>query len=726
MKQLFVTQGKIVIEDIPEPLPSPGEVLVRTAFSTISTGTELSSMQKSGESIAKKVSNASVAQKVLNSVRTRGLAETLRLGQERQTARYSVGYSASGIVAALGDGVTDVRIGERVACAGTGYALHAEVIRVPRNLLVRIPENVSLDVASTVALGAIALQGVRRASPALGEWVVVYGLGLLGQITVQMLKANGCNVVGIDLLQDRIDLACSHGLDMWGMGSEGNLPEKVMQRTGGHGADAVIVAAGSKSNEPLSLAFQCCRKKGRVVLVGDVGLGIKREDIYQKELDFLMSTSYGPGRYDQRYEAEGQDYPFAYVRWTENRNMEAYLELLKKRSISFDRSKMEVFDIGDCAAAYDRLRSVENPPLLALFRYGEGEHAAAHQRADAERNVLVLKQAPVRKVSERVGIAVIGAGAFARGTHLPNIKRLKKVFDLRAIAGRSGHGAKFAAEKYDAAYATTDVEKVLEDPGVQAVVIATRHNLHGELTLRALRSGKHVLVEKPLTLYATELKAIQEFYKENPDGPVLMVGFNRRFSKPLQMIRSHIASRTNPLMVSYRVNAGYVAGEHWVHGAEGGGRNLGEACHFYDIFTFLTDAKAVSVAAKSIVPTTPYFRANDNFQVLVSFSDGSVCGLIYTAAGNRAYGKERMELYCDGDIYILEDYRALQIVASRKQSFGYRKPEKGWFEELEAFGRVIQYGGLWPMALWEIVQATEVALRVEAQINGVQFETDIA
>jgi len=714
LKQIFATQGEVIVEDIPEPVPLPGEVLVQTAFSCISSATEMSSLQKTGQGILRKVLNPDIARKVFASVRSRGLSATFQMGQDRQKTRYALGYSASGVVTGVGEGVIDVQIGERVACAGTGYAIHAGAIRVPRNLLVKIPENVSMEQASTVALGAIALQGIRRAECSLGEWVVVYGLGLLGQLTVQMLKANGCQVIGIDLLQERVALAISQGLDVGIETESGNVPEQVRQITGGVGADEVIISAASRSSEIVSQAFKSCRKKGRVIMVGDVGLELNRNDLYAGELDLLTATSYGPGRYDEAYEVEGRDYPIAYVRWTENRNMQAYLHLIGSGQVKLDALISDIYPVEDAPVAFAALRRPDTPPLLVLLRYVEFKDTdTVEEELPAQHKDTIILQARPGTGRDRIRIAVVGAGTFARGVHLPNIKRLKRLFDLRAVVNRTGHGARFAAEKFSAGYATTNFEKVLNDSEIDAVLISTRHDLHAEMALKALRAGKHVLVEKPLALNREELKSLQGFYESGSKHPLLLAGFNRRFSEPILKVHSAVNHRTNPLMIAYRVNAGYIPFDHWIHSEEGGGRNLGEACHFYDLFTFLTGAELQSVEVKSLALKTDYYSFRDNFQTVLSFSDGSVCSLLYTAAGNPAVEKERMEVFCDGRTLVLNDYRRLETYGRRNRIYKFGKGDKGQVEELKQFATAILEAGDWPIPLWEMIQATEIAFQVE-------------
>ncbi len=596
MKQVLIRKGEVVVEEVPAPRAEPGSVLVRVGNSCISVGTELSGIREGRVPLWRKaLRNPDLVRKGLALVASQGVSRTREIVRGALDAGSPTGYSAAGTVMEAGEGVEDIRPGDRVGCAGAQCAFHAEVIRVPRNLAVRVPDTVSTTTASTVTLGAIALQGLRRADPTLGERFVVLGLGVLGQLTAQLLKANGCSVIGADLDPARVRLAKDLGMDA-AIDPEGGDPvEQVMRMTGGAGADGVIVTASSASHEVVSTAFRCCRRKGRVVLVGDVGLHLRRGDFYRKEIDFRISTSYGPGRYDERYEEKGFDYPIGYVRWTENRNMAEYLRLLADGRVRVEPLLGGAFPVEEAPAAYDALRRADRP-LMVLLSYPAGTETP-------DRSAVPNPHARPA-ASETVRIAVVGAGGFAKGTHLPNLAAMKDRFRLRAVVSRTGHNALAAARQHGAEYASTDYRQVLEDPEVDAVLLATRHDRHAAMALEALRAGKHVLVEKPLALTRDETAGIVDFYGTPPagEGPVLLTGFNRRFSPYARRLRELLEERRNPLVLSYRMNAGYLPAEHWVHTDEGGGRNLGEACHVYDLFTFLTGARVREVRAQAIAP----------------------------------------------------------------------------------------------------------------------------
>lgn len=703
MKQVLIRQGRAVVEEVPDPAVEPNTVLVRVEASAISVGTEMSGIRSSGKPLWKRaLEQPARVKQVLDMAASQGIGRTLDIVKGAVQAEHPIGYSAAGRVVAVGDGITDLRPGDRVACAGAQCAHHAELIRVPRNLTVAVPEQVEMGDAATVTLGAIALQGVRRLTPTLGETFVVVGLGLLGILTVQILKAAGCRVIGMDLDAQRVAQAMDLGMDLAIAAEDGPAPEAVARLTGGMGADGVVVTASSASEQVLATAFRSCRRKGRVVLVGDVPMVIDRADIYAKELDFLISTSYGPGRYDRRYEEEGADYPVAYVRWTENRNMQAYLELAASGAVRLQPMVGARFALEQASEAYEALKG-SSKPLLVLLDY-PAQAAAACRRVN-------IGTAPAKKSG--LGVAVVGGGAFAKAMHLPNLRDLGDKASLRAVVSRTGHNAKSLAKQFGAAYAATEMEEVLADSQVDALIVATRHDLHAPLVLKALEAGKHVFVEKPLALTAEELAAISDFYARNPSGPVLMTGFNRRFSPCVERMAGLIANRAGPFMATYRMNAGWLPGDHWTLGAEGGGRNRGEACHIYDLFTFLAGTPCVSTQVAAARPATGHYRSDDNFSATFTFGDGSVANLIYTALGAKDFPKERMDVFCDGKVLVLDDYKTLSVSGISAKGVDLRVADKGHAACLAAFVDAALGKRDWPIALWQQVQATEMALAVE-------------
>jgi predicted dehydrogenase/threonine dehydrogenase-like Zn-dependent dehydrogenase len=714
VKQVLIQGGRAVVDEVPAPVVEPGTVLVRLDHSCISVGTETSGIRASAVPLWKRaVQQPDKLRKVLQAAATQGVTTTLREIQHKLATGEPTGYSAAGTVIDIGAGIDDLRPGERVACAGSQCAHHAEIVRIPRNLAAPLPGDLGFAEASTVTLGAIALQGVRRAEPTLGETFVVIGLGVLGQLTAQLLRAHGCRVIGSDLDPSRIHVALELGMNVGINPDQGDDVEQVARLTGGMGADGVIIAAASPSDAVVSSAFRMCRRKGRVVVVGDVGLNLDRSDLYAKELDFFISTSYGPGRYDPRYEERGIDYPVAYVRWTENRNMQEYLRLLAEHRVRVGPLITATYPIAQAGEAYQALERDGAKPLIVLLSY-DGDGSAVDSRK-------MLNPRARSPKAGRVGVAVVGAGAFAKGVHLPNLQRLGDEFELRAVVSRTGHNASATARQFGAAYSTTEYQQVLADPDVHLVVITTRHNLHGGQALEALRAGKHVLVEKPLALSQTELDDIVRFFdgrSEEAVTPVLLTGFNRRFSAYARRVSELVKQRSNPMILNYRMNAGYLPLDHWVHTSEGGGRNKGEACHIYDLFTYLTASRVMMVQASTVVPRTAYYSSSDNFVATISLEDGSLATLTYTALGVREYPKEQLEIFVDGKVIVLDDYRKLTVYGARAKGRASSTPEKGQKEELEALARAIRGGGEWPIPLWQQVQATEIALRVEECIAG--------
>jgi predicted dehydrogenase len=698
VKQVLIRGGGVVVEDVPAPTVGLRNVLVRVEWSCVSAGTESASVAMSGLPLYRRaLKQPEHVKRALEIARNEGLVRTYKRLSGQLAAGVPTGYSAAGVVVAVGTEVDGFAVGDRVACAGAGIANHAELIDVPVNLVVRVPDELGLDDASTVTLGAIALQGVRRADPKLGDVVGVIGLGILGQLTVQLLRANGCRVLVTDLDPERVAQAVAHG----GEDATGDFAERVRVRSDGFGADAVIVTAATTSSAPLHDAAQACRRKGRVVIVGDVGLELRRSDLYAKELDVLMSTSYGPGRYDEAYEVEGRDYPIGYVRWTENRNMEEYLRLVATGAVRLADLPRRAYPVDDAQRAFDE------KPLLALLEYPE--------RADASARTVRLRTVAAR--SGLIRVALVGAGGFAQGSHVPNLLRLRDRYELRAVVSRTGSTAKAVAARAEAAYATTDLDEVLGDDDVDLVLIATRHDLHATQALLALRAGKHVLVEKPLALTEAELEGIEGFYA-NADGPVLMTGFNRRFSPAAVHARAALAGRTTPLVAEYRMNAGYIALDSWVHGPEGGGRNIGEACHIYDLFDSLVGGtvEVESVTARSIPADGTRLAADDNFVATIAYADGSICTLTYTALGNRDHPKEQMEVFADGSVLTLDDYKSLRV-AGHGSGWRGTTQNKGHLAELEALAQTLRDGGPWPISLEEQARAMRIAFAVEDSIR---------
>jgi len=706
MKQVLLTRAGVEVRDVPEPQVEPGCVLVRVSHSCISVGTEMSGVRESNLPLWKRtLQRPDQVRRLAMLVAHEGLDTARAMVRTKLAEAQPIGYSAVGRVIAAGDGVSDLSLGDRVACAGAQSAHHAEIICVPRNLTVAVPEAVCDRDASTVTLGAIALQGVRRMQPTLGESIVVIGLGVIGQITVQLLKSAGARVIGVDIDRKRLAEAAALGIDANVHPDDVDPIAQATRLTDGQGADGVIVTAASPSNEVVSTAFRMCRRKARVVLVGDVGLDLQRDDIYVKELDFLISTSYGPGRYDRTYEESGLDYPIAYVRWTENRNMAEYLRQIAGGRVQLAKVTGSAFPVARASEAYRALSDPAERPLCAFLVYDVSDAPPTNRRIESCAGAW---RAPAGAV--RVGL--IGAGNFAKSMHLPLLQKMQRDYALRAIASRQGHVADTLARQYGAAVSATDVDVVLDDPDIDAVLIATRHDSHAALAIKALDRGKHVLVEKPLCLTAAQLADIDATVKRLGDGcPVLMTGFNRRFSPHVGAVKALIDRRSNPFIADYRVNAGYIPLDHWVHGAEGGGRNVGEACHFYDLIGYLAGAPVTTVEAHAIRPTTAHYARNDNFVAVLAFEDGSIANVTYTALGSADFPKELLDIYGDGRVLQIIDFREFKATGCKAKQF--KEHDKGHAGELAAFRRAIRGETAWPIPWWQQAQAMRIAFRIQ-------------
>ena len=706
MKQIFNKKGEIIVGEVPAPIAGNDEILVQVYYSCISSGTEISVLKSQGKSLIKKaLEKPQNIKKVLDMIRERGLVDSVAKVRNKIDAKTQTGYSASGVVLEAGKNIYDFRPGDFVACAGAGMANHAEFISVPSNLTVKLPEGLSLKTASTVALGAIALQGVRRCSPEIGSYVVVIGLGILGQITSQILKVSGCRVLGIDIDENRINKAMSFGLYKGINAKSYDIVHEIIQNTNGFGADAVIITAASESDSLINQSVEMCRRKGKVVIVGDVAINIKREEFYKRELDILISTSYGPGRYDNNYEVKGFEYPYAYVRWTEKRNMDEYLKLASEKKLDIDALIEGTFPAESAKEAYEYIKS-DKKPLIVLLEYN-------------------LESKPKNRISfeykagakeGKINVGIIGAGSFTQDVHLPNLEKLKDIFNIYAICSKVGGEAESLARRYKAYIATTDYNHILNDENIGLVLISTRHNLHAKIAVDALKAGKAVFVEKPMALNENELLELKEIIEKTKIP--YMVGFNRRFSPFSAKIKEIIKNRTNPLLINYRMNAGYIPKEHWVHSEEGGGRNIGEACHIYDLFTFLTESKFISVNTSSINPKTEFYQNNDNFITTIKFEDGSVCNLVYTSMGNESYPKEQMEVYFDGKMILLNDYKELNFFGINEKNLKISIQDKGHYNELMAFGQYLKgKNDIGIIPLWQLIQATEISFEVEKQIK---------
>jgi predicted dehydrogenase/threonine dehydrogenase-like Zn-dependent dehydrogenase len=712
MKQILQNNktGGMAVADVPTPVVQRGRVLVRAAASLISAGTEKMAVDEGKKSLIERArERPELVKQVIERAKTEGLIKTFNAVRSKLGSSTALGYSAAGIVIEVGEDVTEFRAGQRVACAGAGYASHAEVLSVPKNLCVRLPDEVSFEAGAFGTLGAIALQGMRLAAPTLGESVVVIGLGLLGQITVQLLKANGCRVFGIDLDPAKVKLALELGADSASVSDE-NVKRAVMNWSRGHGADAVLITAATSSNQPVELAGEISRLKGRVVAVGMVGLDVPRNLYFKRELSLMVSMSYGPGRYDPEYEERGHDYPFSYVRWTENRNIEAFLDLLAQGRVNVERLITHRFQIDEGERAYQLIAGETKEPYLGIVLQYDTEREL-ERRIEVKRRETPKVAAPTSAV--RVGM--IGAGVYAQGMLLPHYKAAD--VDFRAITTATGVTARDIAERYGFKYCASSADDVLDDDEVNLAVIATRHDLHAELARRALLKGKHVFVEKPLALNDEDLESVLDA-AANSSGR-LMVGFNRRFSPLARAAFEFFANRQAPLSISYRVNAGRIPKSHWAQDPrEGGGRIIGEVCHFVDLMQFLTGSLVTRVYGESIESRNQEMVDEDSVFITLRFADGSNGSIAYLAEGDKAMRKERVEIFSEGKSFVLDDYRsATSFSNGREESTKPRQQDKGQANETRAVCEVVLKGAPAPISLDDLATTTRATFRIRESLR---------
>jgi len=729
MKQILQQPrtGEIVFSEVPAPRLAPGCVLVSIAASLVSVGTERASSGFARKNLLQKAqARPDLVREVVGKARRDGLFAAAQAIRSRLDQPLALGYSSAGRVIGIGEGVTDIRVGDRVACAGAGYAVHAEIACVPRLLVAKLPEPslVTFDEAAFATLGSIALHGVRTADVRLGDTAAVIGLGLLGQLTVQILKAGGCRVLGMDIQPNRAELAARLGADATAASSS-QFRDLCYERSRGAGVDAVLITAETQSSDPVNFAAEIARDRGVVVAVGMVGMDIERRLYYEKELDFRISRSYGPGRYDAAYEQKGRDYPIGYVRWTETRNMEAFLELLNDGKLDLKLLITHRFPIDRAHGAYDLItRRTDERFLGVLITYPE--HPNQSQTLElAGRKDRIDGQGGISPVT----IGLLGAGSFAASTLLPAIKRVSGI-EFVGVCNATGVRGRHAAEKFGFQYCTTDEKEILNDTRISTVVITTRHHLHARQAIAALDAGKRVFCEKPLCLSEEELADIVRCYtrQTTTQQPFLMVGFNRRFAPMALRMKAFFSNINEPLAIHYRVNAGYLPSDHWVHDPEqGGGRILGEVCHFVDFLMFLAGSSPVEVQASSLADSGRY--SGENVVLSVRFANGSLSTIDYLANGDKSFSKERVEVFGGGAVGILEDFRHLDLIRhGKKQTVHARwRQDKGHRGEYEALANAIREGQAAPIPFDQIVAATLATLRAQASLaSGRPLAVDVS
>jgi len=709
VKQLIQNyrSGKLTVSDIPGPSCRPGGVVVATQNSLISAGTERASAQVARKNlIGKAMERPDLVSKVMAQVSSKGLLETMKMVFNRLDMPVAPGYSCAGLVLEIGREVRDIKVGDAVACAGQNYASHAEVVFVPRNLCVKIPDGVDFEAASYVALGAIALQGIRQAESRLGEVVAVIGLGLLGQLTIQMLVANGCRVIGADFDLGKLELARRAGAMAV---TPESLSDVLAAVSTSKGADAVIITASTKDDIPVTVAAQICRKRGRVIVVGAVGMNLPREPFYLKEIDFRLSTSYGPGRYDPSYEEKGVDYPYAYVRWTEQRNMEAFLALIQAGRVKTADLTTHRFPIENAEEAYHLILDNTEPYLGVILQYTRSSPARG------TRTVVLRDSTPTAGVC----LGIIGAGNHVNDILLPHLRQRSDV-QIRAVCTGTGTKARALGEKLGVVFCTSDPDAVLADSGINTVLIGTRHDSHASLVVKSLQAGKHVFVEKPLCLKEEEIPEVLDAYAQvAAQGLRLMVGFNRRYSPHATEIRKFFDGRMNPLVMTYRVNAGTIDAKHWIQDFNiGGGRIIGEACHFVDFMQFLAGSLVTAVSAVSIGHQETGIT-NDQVIATLEFADGSIGTLVYAAAGDRALPKERLEVFGNGKAVILDDFRTTEkFSGGRRSTFRTSKQDKGFAREMATFCDSIVTGESPLPSIAEIESVTRACCLIDRSLTS--------
>lgn len=710
MKQVLFKKGKVLVEEVPAPKINDNSVLVENFYSLISSGTDLTSLSFSKAPLPLKVLKyPTKIAKGVRLIKELGLFEAYKIAKGFLESGVAPGYSSCGKIIKVGKNIKDLKEGDIVACAGAGFASHAEYVVVPRNLVVKVPEEVSFKEAASTTLGAIALQGVRQADLRIGERAVVLGLGLIGQITSQILLANGIKVIGIEPSKNRQETAKKLGLK-YVLGLKKNLKEEVLGLTDFYGADATIITASNPAdNGIINLALELTRKKGKVVVLGDVGLKIERLPWYEKEIDLRISSSYGPGRGDEDYEKRGIDYPYAYVRWTENRNMQAYLELLKEKKVDFLSLVGGEYNIKEADLAY-KLLSSNKRPLAILISY------FSTPKEEKKINTSI-EIAPLKKIEGKIKVAVVGVGAFCQTVHLPNLSRLRNFYHVKTICTHNAVQAKYFAKRMGANIATTNYEDVLEDPEIDLVFITTRHSSHARMVIEALNKNKNVFVEKPLCLSFQELEEINKIIKrpKSAFGPLLTIGFNRRFSPFISKIKEIVKERRNPLMINYIVNDIYLPPSHWVNTSEGGGRVLGNACHMFNLFSYLVESEISDISAFSLKPIDSFYLKTDNFVAILRFKDGSICNLFYTTQGSEKASKEKMNIYSEGMILKLNDFKNLRGYGAKVKMSSFSS-KKGHFEELKELAKSL-YQRKWPIPWEEIYESTKISLEVDRQIR---------
>lgn len=725
MKQLLqnLKNGHMEITEVPFPVLHPKGVLVRNYYSLISSGTEKSKVTVARKGyIGKAMERPELVKKVLSNVKKEGFQSTYLKIMGKLKTPATLGYSSAGVVIAVGDEVRDFKVFDRVACAGAGYANHGEVVYVPQNLCAKIPDGVSIEEAAFTTVACIAMQGIRQSQVKIGENVAVIGLGLIGQLTVQMLKAAGCSVVACDPKEYSVKMSIENGAD-FAVTSTSDFEKLCSSISSGYGVDATIITAGTNSNGPVETAGRITRKKGRVVVVGAVKMDIPRSPYYEKEIDLSISCSYGPGRYDTHYEELSIDYPYAYARWTENRNMQAFLRLLKDKKINVKSVLTHTYAFLDALKAYEMIMKPDGEPYIGILLKYDAE-------SEIKNSAIFKINKLNKKTSNKIGISVIGAGNFAKGVLLPALKNVEGI-NLRGILTSTGYTAKGVGDNFDFDYYTSEENCIMTDKHTDAVIISTRHDSHGRLVIEALKNNKSVYVEKPLVINEAELKEILRLYNKIDSSagtfPNIMVGYNRRFSPSIIGIKNFFKNRVSPLFMNYRINAGLISEDSWIQDETfGGGRIIGEVCHFIDTMQYLTDANPIKVYSDSIRLKDRTKDTMDVANINIGFSDGSIGVINYLSNGDTSLEKERLEVFSEGKTAVMNDFKEEQYYAEGKKKVIKHLQDKGHHNEMNIFIENLSKGEPMAISLESIIYTSYATFKILKSIkNGTAMKIDI-
>jgi len=703
MKQIIQNykSGELQLVEVPEPIQRPGGVLLSTQASLVSAGTEklMIDFAKKGY-IGKALERPDQVKMVINKIKVDGLFEAYKASMSRLDTPVPLGYSCSGAVIGAGEGAGDVKEGDRIACYSEPFASHAEYNFIPKNLFVRIPENVSYEEASFVGLGAIALNAIRIADLTFGENVAVIGLGLLGQLTVQLLKAFGCRVIGIDISPSKAKMAEKYGCDKTSVIGTDDVNQAVLDFTKGTGADAVIIMAGSKDNKPIELASEISRDQGRIVACGMISLDVPRQEFFKKELKVIVSRATGPGKFDPLYEKKGIDYPLPYVRWTTQRNMECFLDLVSNGRVKVLGLISHRFGIADALSAYEMILSGCEPYLGVVLQYPDTA------KKETRKVLLPRKKENYVKGASLIGVGLIGAGLHAGTGILPALKKIKGI-ELVGIADANGFKSSHTGTKYGFKYCVSDYTELLKDPSINTVLIATRHNLHAKMASDALKAGKHVFLEKPLAMNMDELNLLSELYASHP-GQLFMAGFNRRFA-PTTRAAKKLLGDAGSMVINCRVSAGSVDKSSWVHDTgEGGGRVIGEVCHFVDLVQYLSGSLITKVYAENTSE-----NGEDNLIISLKMENGTVATILYASQGDRLLPRERVEVFSKKSVCVIDNFKSFFFAKEgRSRKKKYFNLDRGFDGEFNAMFDAIRTGGGNPVDFNEYVNTTMVTFKV--------------